>query len=133
MKYLEVDVNKCLACGRCEIECSKTFFKDENKELSSIRVIKGDDNKVIKLKVCNQCGACIDVCPTQALKRTPQGHVLLNKKLCVGCLSCIGFCPTLDMHLPQGSVTPFKCVACGACVKVCEPGALKIVEKVAAK
>lgn len=130
MKYLEVDLSKCLACGNCELTCSKTFFKEENKELSSIRIILDEQKNVKEMKACNQCGECINICPTLAIKRNPRGTVIIDKNLCVGCLSCIGFCPTIDMHLHKETLTPYKCIACGACVKVCEPGALKIADKV---
>ena len=129
MKRLEVDISKCTACGKCEIACSTTFFKEENRELSAIRVIVDSQGKPEQIKVCNQCGECIDICPTQAISKTPKGVVIVNKKLCVNCLSCVGFCPTLDMHVKRDDLTLFKCIACGACVKVCEPGALKIVEE----
>lgn len=127
MKHLEIDLSKCVACKNCEKECSETFFKQDNRELSAIRVIV-QDGKAKEIKACNQCGMCMDVCPTQAIKRTPKGTVLIDKRLCVGCLSCIGFCPTLDMHQNKEELVPFKCIACGACVKVCTGKALTIVE-----
>lgn len=131
MKVLEVKHNDCIACKKCELACSKTFFKEENPELSAIKIIVVNNN-LKEIKVCNQCGKCIDVCPTQAIKRNAMGVVMIDKKLCVNCLSCIGFCPTLDMHLNKKTMVPFKCVACGACVKVCEQNVLKVVDKVEA-
>lgn len=129
MKVIEVDKNKCTACRECELTCSKTFFKEENSELSSIRVVLDENEKVKEVKACNQCGECISVCPTEAIKRTPKGTVIIDKNLCVSCLSCIGFCPTLDMHLNKKTLIPFKCIACGACVKVCAPKAIELVDK----
>ena len=134
MKLIEFDVTKCKAASSCnprscEIACSQTFFKEENPELSSIRIFV-EGAKVSEIKVCNQCGKCIDICPVQAISRSPKGTVIINKNQCVGCMACVGFCPTLDMHVHKPTVSPFKCIACGACVKVCEPGALKLVEKV---
>ncbi len=46
----------------------------------------------------------------------------------MGCMSCVGFCPYGVMHFDTDQAIPFKCVACGQCVKACPNEALKIVE-----
>ena len=48
---------------------------------------------------CTACGACVTVCPTQCLGRTPHGPWLAR---------------------------PVDCVHCGACVAVCVPQALAL-------
>jgi ferredoxin len=43
-------------------------------------------------KTCNKCGACIKVCPVNAiLTENPQK---LNKKLCIRCTACFSVCPS---------------------------------------
>ena len=78
--------------------------------------------------VCDQLGACVDVCPVKALSRNKKGVVLRSKKLCVGCYACVGFCPRLAMFTHPDLTEPFKCVACGECVDECPEGVLSIVE-----
>ena len=82
----------------------------------------------VKLRECNQCGDCIEVCPTEALYRDKRGIVRLRKKLCVGCLSCVGFCPYAVMFHHPDQPEPFKCVACGKCVTECPNEALAIID-----
>ena len=125
MKSLSYDPELCVGCGICEEVCSETWFKVVDAEKSCIRIAGGAELTAV---YCVQCGECIDVCPTQALTRDKRGIVRLKKSLCVGCLSCVGFCPYLAMfHHPDQS-EPFKCIACGRCVKECPADALAIVD-----
>lgn len=126
MKYVKVDASKCEGVRACEKICAKTFFKSEDAQLSSIQVKEA--GKGYEINVCNQCGACIAVCPVQALSRNKVGTVMVNKATCVGCFMCIGFCPTLSMRRAHGQREPFKCVSCGQCVKQCPKGTLQLVE-----
>jgi len=126
MKFIQAFHGKCEGVRACERICSKTFFKKEDPALSAIRVeTKGGKFAV---NVCNQCGACIEVCPVQALYRNKAGTVMLKKDICVGCFMCVGFCPTGSMRRAPGQKEPFKCVACGACVKACPHEALGMAE-----
>lgn len=127
MKYLKTSPAKCKGVRACEKTCSKTFFKTEDPSKSAIQVTEKDGK--FEINVCNQCGDCIAVCPVLALKRNSQGVVMLDKKLCVGCLMCVGYCPTLSMRTHPELREPFKCVACGACVKACPEKVLEIAER----
>jgi len=96
MKILATRPERCTGCGKCEIACSLTWFKVEDREKSRIRIsppAAQGENFIIT--VCNQNVACIDVCPVHALTRAKSGVVQLNKKLCIGFLNCVGFCPNL--------------------------------------
>lgn len=122
MKRVKVKAELCNGCGTCELVCSNVLFKEENPEKSAIRVSEKSDG--YDINVCDQCGECIDICPTLALYKNKLGIVLIDKKKCVGCFSCIGFCPTLSMKRHNDYIEPFKCIACGKCVKECPTGAL---------
>jgi Fe-S-cluster-containing dehydrogenase component len=127
MKVLVFDPDICSGTRECEKTCSQTWFKEANRTKSAIRVyeLKGQAGRYMA-NVCNQCGECIDVCPTMALRRDKRGIVRIDKNLCVGCLSCVGFCPIEAMRKHPDYTSPFKCVACGRCVKNCPTGALSI-------
>ena len=79
------------------------------------------------ISVCNQCGACINVCPVEALYRDKNGVVRVDNKKCTACLMCVGFCPTANMFFDaDAQPQPFKCIACGLCAKECPAGALEL-------
>ncbi len=123
MKHLAKNESLCIGCGECEDVCSKTYFKEINKEKSSIQV---NDKKIT---VCSQCGECMDVCSVAAISRDKNGVVRINKKICVGCFMCVGFCPELAMIMHGDLLEPFKCIACGQCAKICPTHAIVISEK----
>ena len=107
--------------------CSRAWHKAEDKEKSAIRVSAGDKGGYA-IAVCDQCGACMNMCSRLALKQAANGVVRLDKKSCVGCLICVGECARGFMRYHDGLPVPFKCVACGLCAKQCPGGALRIVE-----
>jgi ferredoxin len=54
-------------------------------------VVRDDD-------VCTQCGACVTICPTEALRTDPQTQeVLFDADECVACELCVPACPPRAM------------------------------------
>ena len=130
MKILEKNESACIQCNACEAICSKTYFREEDRNKS--RIIVNEDKSESRdwtINVCNQCGECIDVCNEEALYRNKQGVVMLDSKKCVGCYMCVGFCPTLSMHVHDDHHDPYKCIACGLCAKECPTEAIYIETK----
>lgn len=133
MRILQVDREMCDGgrhCQReCEVACAKTLYKTEDIAYSAIRLLPvAGQHGTLAINVCNQCGECVPVCPTEALKQNKLGVVLLNKKACVACYMCVGFCPTLSFRQVAGLHEPVKCIVCGACVKACPRGALQVAD-----
>jgi len=49
---------------------------------------------------CIECGACVTICPSDALTRNPQtGEVRFDKDSCIGCELCITACPMRAMEV----------------------------------
>ncbi len=126
-KVLVTCQEKCIGCNNCMSVCSKLYFKEDNPEKSAIQIHSRDDGFAIN--VCNQCGRCVQECPTLALSINSQGVIMINKNLCIGCFACIAVCPTESMRRYQQGVVPFKCIACGSCAKECPTEAIKIEVK----
>jgi MinD superfamily P-loop ATPase len=42
---------------------------------------------------CISCGACVTLCPTDALVLSPEWQLRLDGKLCIGCERCVPVCP----------------------------------------
>lgn len=134
MRVLVFDPNRCTGCHTCEETCSQAWFKVVDRGLSSIQILDPEGDGPYQAIVCTQCGECIDVCPTLALSRASNGVVRRDLSLCVGCLACVGFCPVgaqyglAAMRTHPDHVEPFKCVACGRCVRACPEEALHVRE-----
>ncbi len=43
--------------------------------------------------LCIGCGACVGVCPVEALSLDDEGKSTVDADLCIDCHSCIGTCP----------------------------------------
>jgi Fe-S-cluster-containing hydrogenase component 2 len=127
MKVLVADPAKCTGAMKCIPACAKQLFKTfEDEAHSAIRVRKA--NYRWAFTICDQCGECIPVCPTKALVRTKAGIVAVKRDLCTGCFMCVGACTKDAMMRAPKALEPFKCLSCGACVKACPTGALKLVD-----
>jgi Ni,Fe-hydrogenase III small subunit/formate hydrogenlyase subunit 6/NADH:ubiquinone oxidoreductase subunit I len=50
--------------------------------------------RVEAAKCAEGCAACVPVCPTQAIARTPGNPVALDLGKCIFCAACVEVCPT---------------------------------------
>jgi anaerobic carbon-monoxide dehydrogenase iron sulfur subunit len=128
LKIVGVNESLCTLCGDCETACSTFYFKEDNREKSSIQVEKIDQSPAASIHVCIQCGDCIEVCPVMAISRNKSGVVFINKKTCIGCFNCVGVCPTNTMFWHVDLVEPFKCISCARCTKECPTDAIFMKE-----
>ena len=130
-----VDVNKCTA--DCEV-CVQACFKEnglgqiERPETDAqwIRKVHVRDPKLGNERsfpvMCQHCSEppCVDVCPTGASFKRPDGIVLVDKHICIGCRYCMMACPykarsfVHETHTdqvpnaPRGKGTVESCTMC---------------------
>ncbi|HDI75402.1 MAG: 4Fe-4S dicluster domain-containing protein [Thermoprotei archaeon] len=125
--------DKCSGCHICEEACSFQHFGVINISKSRIRVSTrfSPEGVFHEAKVCLQCeGApCTRVCPTGALQKNEDGHLVFNEDKCIGCMLCAKACPYgLIFKHPELKI-PLVCDMCGGdplCVKWCPMGALEV-------
>ncbi|MBN1129378.1 MAG: 4Fe-4S binding protein [Chitinispirillaceae bacterium] len=46
---------------------------------------------------CDRCGACIGVCPTNALMLLAD-NLVIDHAACTGCKTCVNICPVGALH-----------------------------------
>ena len=133
VKYLE----KCTGCHLCELVCSFFHFNKSSLLLSRIVIWKDKARATFVPMACISCPGmpCARVCPTGAIVRdenTGMPKVIESKCLGAECGKCVEACPYHAINFnPEVHAYPLICDLCDGdpqCVKVCWPGALRIVE-----
>ena len=148
---LLVDVNKCdKGCTDCVTAChTEAGLKDNGRPATDPQWIRKVDLKDPKTGketslpvMCQHCAhpPCVDVCPTGASFKRPDGIVLVDRHTCIGCRYCMMACPykarsfvhetvtNQNPDLPRGKGTVEGCTMCvhrvdtgqnPACVDAC--------------
>ncbi len=156
-----LDIAKCTACRGCQAACKEWNDLPANSTTQQgtyqnppglnpttytlIEFIEYEDQGgnfawSFFNRRCLHCtqAACIDVCPTNALKHDAMGFVSLEQGLCNGCGYCVQSCPfgvpklnAKNIYTGEGKAT--KCNFCQdrihndvipACAKACPTGAI---------
>jgi len=98
----------CLGCGDCVATCQFDAIH-MNAETGLPEV---DDDK------CTACGACVKACPRNIIELRKKGPK--NRRVYVQCVN-------KDKGAIARKACEVACIACGKCEKVCEFGAISIV------
>lgn len=121
LKYIE---SKCSGCRTCQLICALKNFQQNNPSKAALRIegqFPAPGKYVVHL--CNQCGACAEVCPVDAIS-LENGAYLIHDEICIGCMNCVEACPKGVMMKHKDLEAPFKCINCGECVEICPRDAI---------
>uniref|UniRef100_A0A7C2SKR8 4Fe-4S dicluster domain-containing protein n=2 Tax=Archaeoglobus fulgidus TaxID=2234 RepID=A0A7C2SKR8_ARCFL len=81
---------------------------DDEKAREVENVLKEQGVEVIELleavqkdeEKCVHCGACVSICPTEAIYISSDKKVAIRTENCVHCGACVKVCPTKALSLP---------------------------------
>jgi molybdopterin-containing oxidoreductase family iron-sulfur binding subunit len=148
---LLIDTTKCgTGCSACVTACNEEngLHSQGRPETDAqwIRTLTLKDKQTGVVQtlpmMCQHCETppCVDVCPTGASFKRPDGIVLVDKHICIGCRYCMMACPykarsfvhedhtDQKPYAPRGKGTVESCTLCvhrvdqgriPACVEAC--------------
>lgn len=142
--YLDLDMEKCSACGACAVACMDQNDIDPSRETPFRNVFcldrpaaGGEMRAEYASLACMHCtdAPCVLACPSGCLRKDPvTGFTLYDNQNCIGCHSCAMACP-FGVPSFNGEGKMEKCDGCSvrvahgmepACVRVCPTGALRL-------
>jgi len=131
-KIYRVVIDRCVACGKCELACSFAHGDMTSPAQSRIHIRRTGPERGIQI-VCLQCDdpACKAACPVGAIERNEAtGALEVNNARCVRCRMCVAACPFGNMVWDPGFERVGKCDLCGGdpkCVPFCPTRALEYI------
>jgi molybdopterin-containing oxidoreductase family iron-sulfur binding subunit len=100
MRYgMVIDLKRCIGCYGCEIFCKSENATPPGMTWSRVLFYESGTYPTVSRMplpvLCMHCETpfCVDVCPTGASIKRPDGIVTVDGNLCTGCLNCLLACP----------------------------------------
>jgi Fe-S-cluster-containing dehydrogenase component len=124
MRYcMVIDLKRCIGCYGLEIYCKTANATPPRVRWSRVLFYEMGKYPAVKRLplpvLCMHCRvpACVDVCPTGASIKRPDGIVIVDSTKCSGCLNCLMACPygarnVLSLkeegNFPHQGLTPYE-------------------------
>jgi Fe-S-cluster-containing dehydrogenase component/formate-dependent nitrite reductase membrane component NrfD len=110
-----IDQHRCIGCHACTVACKEEHNIALGVNRTWVKYVeKGkypDTRRHFAVLRCNHCddAPCIEICPTVALFRRPDGIVDFDNQRCIGCKSCMQACPYDALYIDPERNTAAKC------------------------
>ncbi|MDR3690774.1 MAG: 4Fe-4S dicluster domain-containing protein [Fimbriimonas sp.] len=130
-----IDPSRCIGCNACVMACAECGTHSGASMIHLEEIQRGDTVQTTPI-ICMHCEdpACAAVCPSDAIKKTPDGVVQSSlKPRCIGCTNCVYACPFGVPKYDTSADQMMKCDMCydrtsiglrPMCATVCPSGAL---------
>jgi Fe-S-cluster-containing dehydrogenase component len=117
-----IDLGRCIGCHACSLACKAQNGTSSGVWWSKVLIAEVGQypsSRVTSTPVlCMHCKnpPCVDVCPTGASYKRPDGIVAVNYDQCMGCRYCETACPygartfidSLRPYYPKYGLTPYE-------------------------
>ena len=141
---LDLDTEKCCACGACAIACmdQNDINVLEETPLRSVFTLENIQKRTVRYLsfTCMHCveAPCMMACPESCFSKDEMtGFIVYDNENCIGCHSCASACPFGAIsYTAEGKM--IKCDGCvtriqhglePACVRVCSFNALSLQDE----
>ncbi|HYF28059.1 MAG TPA: 4Fe-4S dicluster domain-containing protein [Baekduia sp.] len=113
-----LDQRSCIGCHACTVACKQEHGVELGVFRTWVKYVETgtfpDVRRNFAVLRCNHCdGApCVQICPTKALHKRPDGVVDFDKDRCIGCKACLNACPYDALYMDPRTETAAKCNFC---------------------
>jgi Fe-S-cluster-containing dehydrogenase component/formate-dependent nitrite reductase membrane component NrfD len=129
-----IDQTSCIGCHACTTACKQENEVPLGVNRTWVKYVETgtfpQTRRQIAVLRCNHCAEppCVEVCPTSAMFRRPDGIVDFDTSRCIGCKACLQACPYDAIYIDPDAHVAEKCNFCAhrvdrgllpACVVVC--------------
>jgi ferredoxin len=102
---------ECNVCGQVCPTGAILPLPLEDKKITQIGTVDLLKDKCVVYVDNNNCGACVEVCPTKTISFIDKGNILypvVDTKYCIGCGACSKACPTTPKSIVVRTNTVHK-------------------------
>ena len=99
-RYVMVaDLRRCVGCQTCTAACKEANGTPPGVQWRRVLDIETGEYPAVRRSFvptgCQHCDEppCLEVCPSTATKKRPDGIVTIDEALCIGCSACMMACP----------------------------------------
>ncbi|MCC7152182.1 MAG: 4Fe-4S dicluster domain-containing protein [Rubrivivax sp.] len=129
------DLRRCVGCQTCTAACKETRGTPPGVQWRRVLDLEfGEYPQVQRVFLptgCHHCDEppCLEVCPSTATRKRPDGIVTIDESLCIGCSACIMACPYDARYMVDEQAFAYGDQAMASEARRVDPARLGVVTK----